>query len=314
MLTFGSNSLVIPNMRLLQAMLLVAMCHAGWSAEPGWSEKSVKVDQLVQRNIKSDGPGAAIIVIKDGVVVHKKGYGLRNVKARQEFRPETVSMIGSMSKQFTAMAVMMLMEEGKVSASDPISKFLPEMKESGPRITVRHLLQHTGGLPDYEALMAGKLKIDLETGRRNGKGVEAREVVSALSDQMALRFEPGSKWEYSNFGYFLLSQIAERASGKSYADFLQERIFRPLAMTNTFVYESGRLRSTPNRAMRYLKEWYGTKSGDDSPMLGLLIGGGGVYSTAEDLVKWDAGLYTEKLVKSATLQQGFTPGQLNDGS
>jgi CubicO group peptidase (beta-lactamase class C family) len=215
---------------------------------------------------------------------------------------------------FTAMAVLLLMDEGRVRLDDRLSKFFPDFGEFANRITIRHLLNHTSGLPDYEALMTGKLKIDPETASRGKNEVSLDEVVAAIGKEPMLRFEPGEKWEYSNCGYFLLSRIVEKASGQSFPEFLKARIFDPLQMTNSFVYDDERLGKTPQRAWRYYKEWHGIKPGDASPMLKFLVGGGGIYPTAEDLAKWDAALYTDKLAKQSTLKEAFTQGELNDGS
>jgi CubicO group peptidase (beta-lactamase class C family) len=138
-------------------------------------------------------------------------------------------------------------------------------------------------------------------------------VVKALAAQPQPRFNAGDKWEYSNAAYFLLSRIVEQVSGQRYGDFMAERIFRPLGMTNTFVYDEKRLKGV-ERAVGYHRDWFGVKVSDVTPMLKYTVGGGSIFSTLEDLQKWDAALYTEKLVRASTFQDGLKPARLNDGT
>ena len=255
---------------------------------------------------KGDSPGAALLVIRDGRILHSKGYGFARRETKEPFRPDTPSLIGSVSKQFTAMAIMMLAERGRLSCDDPLSKFFPDFPPYSQKITIRHLLNHTSGLQIFDELTSPKHGIS--------KDSTANDMLELLSRQQHLRFTPGDKWEYNNGGYVLLAHIIEKASGKGYAQFMQENIFQPLGMNNSFVsYDEARLK-TVRRAIGYYKEWYGLKVSDFLAPLKLYNGAGSLFSTVEDLYKWDQALYTEKLVKATTLEQAFTAGRLNDGT
>jgi len=268
--------------------------------------KSAQVDALLAPWAKDDSPGAAVMVIRDGQVLHSKGYGLANRETREAFRPDTPSLIGSVTKQFTAMAAMMLAERGKLAYDDPLAKFFPEFPPYARQITIRHLLNHTSGLPIFDELTLPEHGV--------GKETTAKDMLGVLARQQKLRFAPGAKFEYNNGGYVLLSHIIEKASGKDYAQFVQENIFQPLGMTSSFVsYDETRLKTT-RRAIGYYKEWYGLKVSDFLSPLKLYNGAGSLFSTTEDLYKWDQALYTEKLVKASTLEQAFTRGTLNDGA
>lgn len=268
--------------------------------------KSAQVDALLAPWAKDDSPGAAVMVIRDGQILHSKGYGLANRETKEPFRPDMPSLIGSVSKQFTAMATMILAEQGKLSYDDPLAKFFSEFPPYARQISIRHLLNHTSGLPIFDELTSPKYGI--------GKESTAEDMLGALARQQKLRFAPGAKWEYNNGGYVLLSHIIERASGKDYAQFMHENIFKPLGMTNSFVsYDETKLK-TARRAIGYYKEWYGLKVSDFLAPLKFYKGAGSLFSTTEDLYKWDQALYTEKLVKASTLDQAFTAGKLNDGT
>ena len=276
------------------------------SKETDLTRKSAQVDELLAPMTKGDSPGAAVMVIRDGRVLHSKGYGFANRETKESFRPDTPSLIGSVSKQFTAMAIMMLAEQGKLGYDDPLSKFFPDFPPYSQKITIRHLLNHTSGLPIFDELMSPK------HGMR--KDSTAKDMLKLLSRQQELRFAPGDKWEYNNGGYVLLSHIIEKASGKDYAQFMQENIFQLLGMNNSFVsYDEARLK-TARRAIGYYKEWYGLKVSDFLAPLKLYNGAGSLFSTVEDLYKWDQALYTEKLVKPSTLKQAFMRGKLNNGT
>jgi CubicO group peptidase (beta-lactamase class C family) len=268
--------------------------------------KSAEVDRLLTQWAKADGPGAAVIVIRDGQVLKSKGYGLANRETREPFQTDTPSLIGSVSKQFTAMAVMILTEQGKLNYDDTLAKFFPEFPPYAQKITLRHLLNHTSGLPIFDELISPKYGI--------GKDATTEDMLRVLVRQQKLRFSPGVKWEYNNGGYVLLSHLIERVSGKEYAQFIHESIFQPLGMNDSFVsYDETKLETT-RRAIGYYREWYGLKVSDFLSPLRLYKGAGSLFSTAEDLYKWDQSLYTERLVKASTLEQAFTAGKLNNGT
>lgn len=278
------------------------------------SEKSdpraAQVDALMAQLSKGETPGAAILVVQDGRVLLKKGYGLSNVEAKEAISPNTVFDLASVSKQFTAMAIMMLAERGKLGLDDPLTKFFPEFPAYAQKITVRHLLNHTSGLPDYMGIFTATGKIDKEW-KPGGFEPTAADTLKLLAAQKELRFAPGEKWEYSNSGYVVLGQIVGKASGKPLPQFLKENIFQPLRMNNTLVADESKPK-IKNRAISYGMDKDKFVNADYTP-LNLIYGDGNVNTTIEDMLLWDQALYTEKLVKSAMLKEAFTPGKLNSG-
>ena len=253
-------------------------------------------------------PGISLAVVRDGRIVKAKGYGLADIEADSAAAPKTVYEIGSVGKQFTATAVMMLVEEGKISLDDKITKYFSEAPEYWNRITVRHLLSHTSGIQNHVAvpgyLKIFKTDIAFET-------TPAREEILKEFFKLPKEFEPGETWAYDNTGYYLLGFVIEKASGKNYYRFLDERIFKPLGMNST--------RSTdprpvvPNRASGY--EWVNDKFENRPPLLPTVaFSAGTIISTVEDMAKWDAALYTERLLKKSSLEQMWTPAKTNNGA
>ena len=304
--------LAILSLALLTALPGAAQAQvkdAGTGARPaapaaGLAEKSAKVDEILSSMIRAGAPGAAVMVIQNGQVVHRQGYGLANVETKTPIETNTVFDLASISKQFASMAVMMLAERGKLSYDDPLTKFFPEFPAYASRITVRHLLNHTSGLPDYIKTFQ---KLDMKDFEPTSK-----DAIKMLAEIPEPRFAPGDKWEYSNSGYMVLAQIVEKASGMAYPSFLKKNIFDPLGMNSTLVADESRPKIA-NRAISYAPEGEGFKNIDYTP-LNLIYGDGNVNTTVEDMYRWDQALYTEKLVSHATLRQAFTPAKLNDGS
>lgn len=260
---------------------------------------SSKIDDYIRAEMEAQTiPGLSLAIMKNGEIVLAKGYGLANVEHQVAVKPETIFQSGSMGKQFTATAVMMLVEEGKLSLDDKITKFFPDAPEAWRNITVRHLLTHTSGLGDYPE------DFDL---RRDYTEDELVQRIKPLP----LAFQPGEKWSYSNLGYVMLGVLIHKVSGKFYGDFLQERVFKPLGMTTARVISEADI--VPNRAAGYRlvngelknQEWV-------SPTLNTTADGA-LYLTVYDMAKWDAALYTEKLLKRSSLEQMWTPVKLNDG-
>src|SRR5215213_3855133 len=270
----------------------------------GLAEKSAQVDEIMSAMVRAGAPGAAVMVIQDGKVIHKKGYGLANVEAGTPIDSNTAFDLASVSKQFTAMAIMILAERGKLSYDDPLTKFFPEFPAYASKITVRHLLTHTSGLPDYMASFQKLGKKDFEP--------TSKDAIRMLSEMPEPRFAPGEKWEYSNSGYVVLAQIVEKASGMGFASFMKKNVFDPAGMSNTLVADESRPKIA-NRAISYAPEVECFRNIDYTP-LNLIYGDGNVNTSLEDMYRWDQALYTERLVKQATLKQAFTPAKLNDGS
>src|SRR5215471_21539193 len=225
-------------------VVLAAIAAAGWSeAALAQDKKSAAVDEVFADVAKPGSPGCALAVARGGKVIYEKGYGLANVEESVNITPETVFDIGSTSKQFTAASILLLEKQGKLSVNDDVRKYLPEIPDYGHQITILHLLNHTSGLRDYLTLfeLAG-IDTDSVTTDADALGI--------IANQKALNFAPGSEWLYSNSGFFLLSVVVERVSGKTLAQFAAENIFTPLDMKST-VYRYGHTQLVPNRALAY---------------------------------------------------------------
>ena len=244
-------------------------------------------------------PGLSIAVVRHGVLAKVKGYGLANVELAVPATPRTVYQSGSVGKQFTAAAVMMLVEKGALSLDDRIARFLPEAPEAWRDITVRHLLTHTSGMGDYTE------KVDLHRDY-------APEELLKFAAAQPVEFSPGQKWSYSNSGYMVLGILIQRVSGQFYGDILRDRIFKPLGMDTARVISEADI--VPNRAAGYRLVDGALKNQDwVSPSLNTMADGA-LYFSVLDMAKWDAALYGERLLTRASLQQVFTPARLADGS
>lgn len=254
-----------------------------------------KVDDYVKGEMQRQRiPGASIAVIKDGKVIKAEGYGLANVELNVPARPETVYKIGSVSKQLIATGIMLLVQEGQLSLDDKISKFLDGTPDTWKEITVRHLLTHTSGIvreaPGFDPL---KIQNDAD--------------VIKTAYPLPLRFAPGEKWEYCNVGYFSLVEIIRRVSGKSWGDYLNERLFMPLEMNATRTTTMTEI--VQNRANGYV--WRAGKL-DNAGILFALRPSGAFLSTVLDLAKLDAAFYTDRILKPSTLSQMWMPVKLNN--
>jgi len=253
------------------------------------------IDALFGQYNRPDSPGASVAIIHKGKIVFAKGYGLANLEEKTPCGTNTSFRLASVTKQFTAMAVMILAERKKLSLDERLSDFFPEFPAYGRQITVRHLLTHTSGLSDYEDLIPKGTQI----------AVLDRDVLRLLMLQDKTEFPPGSKYRYSNSAYALLALIVEARSGNTFAQFLKQNIFLPLKMNHTLAYQQG-LSVIPNRAFGYSLE--GTRfQRTDQSLTSSVLGDGGIYSSVADLSKWDQALYTTKLVSEKMLRLAFTP-------
>jgi CubicO group peptidase (beta-lactamase class C family) len=266
---------------------------------------SFRIDSLFKKYDGTDVPGVSVMIIKDGKVIYNRCYGLADLEAKEPVNPSTSFRLASVTKQFTAMSVMILAERKKLSYDNTLSDFFPDFPSPGKKITVSHLLNHTSGLIAYEDVMPESTTIPLLD----------KDVLDLLKKKDSTYFAPGAEFRYSNSGYALLALIVETASGNTFAQFLQENIFAPLQMTSSVAYEKG-ISTVPNRAYGYsLRDSLDEKSfiRTDQSMTSSVLGDGGIYSSTEDLFKWDQSLYTTKLVNSTTLDEAFTPNILPDG-
>ncbi len=265
----------------------------------------------------TNGPGAAVAVIDHGAVVFEKCYGWADVERKLPLTERSAFDLASVSKQFTALGIMILGERRQLSYDDSLCKFFPEFSPFGCRITVRHLLHHTSGLADYEKIFrdSGRIRLDYPKAAREPSDTfepTSRDALEFIAREKKLRFEPGAKWEYSDSGYVVLAQIIEKVSGQSYAQFLRENVFLPAGMSNTVVYDQARP-AIPRRAVSYGRSGNSFKRIDYTP-LNLIYGDGNVNTTLEDMIQWDRALSTEKLVRAGALREAFRAGTLNNGT
>src|SRR6266403_2950200 len=266
-------------------------------------EKFAKAaDEVFADLTKSGSPGCALALARGGKIIYEKGYGRANIEDDVEITPRTVFDIGSTSKQFTAASILLLEKQGKLSIQDDIRKYLPEIPDYGHKITILHLLIHTSGLRDYLTLF------DL-AGVNTDSVTTDDDALAIIARQKALNFEPGSDWLYSNSGFFLLSVIVKRVSGKSLREFAAENIFEPLEMKHT-VFRNEHTQLVPNRALAYdpkeggyaLNVSYFEQTGD-----------GAVHTSVEDLLKWDENFYSGAIGGKIFLAELQEPGKLNSG-
>jgi CubicO group peptidase (beta-lactamase class C family) len=249
-------------------------------------------------------PGLSLAVVRDGRMVRLHGYGLANIELNARVTSETVFEIGSITKQFTATAIMMLVEEGRIDLDEKISKYLAGIPEAWDGVTIRHLLTHSSGIQNY-LLVPGLFEATARSGQTHDE--IARLFFARLQ---VLDFPPGQTWAYSNTGYLLLGNVIEKVSGKSYWEFLDERIFKPLEMRTSRSTEPAALIS--GRAAGY--EWTGKSFKNRAALTENAYGAGSIVSTAADMAKWDAALYGEKLLKIPSLIQMWTPAKAAGGA
>jgi D-alanyl-D-alanine carboxypeptidase len=271
-------------------LVLVLLIAATLVAQADQTDDLIKAE-MQKQNI----PGLSLVVLKDGKLIKAAGYGLANIKLQTPATPETVYKIASVSKQFIATGIMLLIQEGRVSLDDPISKYLDGTPATWRSIKIRHLLTHTAGIvreaPGFDPF---KIQSDIDI------------IKSAYS--LPLRFAPGEKWEYGNTSYFALAEVIRKVSGQSWSEYLSEKVFRPSGMnmthpTNTKVTFANRaLGYTDNEKLLNVHDWPALRPS------------GAFLSTVLDLAKWDAVLYTDKILSDSTRRQMWTPIKLNDGT
>jgi len=284
-------------LRLL-AELGFMFCMLGSAARAVPADSNQEIGTLMTTLFERGQFNGAVLVARQGKIIYRNAFGKANAQTGADFTPGTPSDIGSVTKQFTAMSIMILAERKKLNYNDPISKYVPELSQSVHfrKITLRHLLTHTSGLPDY-----GDLAID-------DSGLDQKGLIAALLKREDALGVPGLKYRYSNPGYSLLAIVVERVSGVLFGTFLEHEIFKPTEMGNTFLYDSLR-RKNARTAVGY--DQFGQLD-DGGPTA--IPGDGVIYSTVDDLFKWDQALYTDKLVRSFTLAEAFTVGKVEEGA
>src|SRR3981081_1297862 len=219
------------------AIVLALLSSSSISIAAPAQVPAAAIDRLFAKFVSAHDPGCAVLVIKDGQPVFRKGYGVADLRTLRKIGPETNFRLASLTKQFTAMAVMLLVHNGKLSYEDRLTDVFPDFPASGKAITIRQLLNHTSGLIDYEDIMAKQ-----SAGISDDKIPQISDagVLKLLRNETATKFTPGTRWEYSNSGYVVLAMVVEKRSGMRFGDFLRQRIFMPLKMMATLAYEKGR--------------------------------------------------------------------------
>jgi CubicO group peptidase (beta-lactamase class C family) len=286
----------------LAALVLLALPLLAAGRPAGAADKPHKLaDAVLARIGTAREPGAGILVIADGKVAYLGTRGVGDLQGMRPIDGRTAFRLASVTKQFTATAVMLLVRDGKLRYEDGLTDLFPGFPEYGRAITVRHLLNHTSGLPDYEDLMpAADPAVPVEQAQIDDAGV-----LELLKGQKAGWFAPGALWRYSNSGYVLLGLIVERVSGLSFPEFLRQRIFVPLKMDNTVAFVRGR-NKVSDRAFGYAKEQGRWRFTDQSPTSATL-GDGGVYSSLYDLSLWDESLRRHLLLTEEDMKPAMTP-------
>lgn len=279
--------------------LLILLCsQSGLAQEPA----AKQIDPIFSGVTSKTEPGLAVVVRKDNRTVFEQGYGMRDLRSNLPIDIHTNFRLASFTKQFTAMTIMLLVHDGKLRYEDRITDIFPEFPAYGRQITIRNLLNHTSGLEDYEDLLMKQYE-----GRpwQTIPQIDDEGVLALLKQQSGTKFPPGSKWEYCNGGYVVLSNIVRELSGQPFRDFLRDRIFIPLDMRNTVVFQYGK-NQVANRAYGYTNDngvWLETDQSSTSATLG----DGGIYSSVDDLIKWDDALRSHTLLGEKEFQPAMTP-------
>ena len=259
-----------------------------------------QLDALLKDYGRPDAPGASVLVAQDGNVLYRKAFGLANLEEKAPVTTDTNFRLASVTKQFTAAAVLLLAERGELALDDPLTRFFPGFAKAAHGVKVRHLLGHTSGLLDYEDLIPPGTTVPLRD----------KDVLDLVGKEDRLYFAAGSQFRYSNTGYALLALIVEKVSGRPFAQFLEKNIFGPLGMASTVAFEEG-ISTVARRAYGYSKK-SGEKDGHfertDQSLTSSVLGDGGVYSSAEDLLRWDQALYGTRLLPAETLAMAFQAG------
>ena len=301
----------VPEMLSAIAILLSAIFLQPGYAQDREVELTVdqKIDAILAPLAGSHTPGLAVLVVKEGKKLFERGYGVRDLHSSAKIDEHTNFRLASCSKQFTAMAIMLLVHDGKLRYDQKLTDIFPDFPAYGKSITIRNLLNHTGGLQDYETLMdqadAPDSTYPFPHNWTAEHQIQDAEVLTLLEQTDHGMFPPGTQWYYSNSGYVVLGLIVAKVSGQSFPEFLRQRIFAPLKMDHTLAYVKGQNEIT-NRAYGHTKEG-NTWNQTDQSSTSATLGDGGIYSSLEDLAKWDEALRTNKLLSKEEMQPALTP-------
>jgi CubicO group peptidase (beta-lactamase class C family) len=266
---------------------------------------SRQLDAIFAPLADGKSPGLAVLVRKDGRTVFQRGYGVRDLRSLRKIDAVTDFRLASFTKQFTAMAVMLLAHDGKLRYDQALTEIFPDFPAYARAITLRHLLTHTSGLPDYEDAMDARLWTP-------DHQIQDEDVLALLQRQTAPKFAPGTSWAYSNSAYVLLGLMVAKVSGEPFGQFLEDRIFKPLHMTGTLAYRNGR-NTVPQRAYGHSRK-AGKLVETDQSSTSATLGDGGVYSNLADLAEWDAALQNHTLLSEGEMSAALTPVKLANGT
>lgn len=288
-------------MKQLYFLFITALITISSSAQQLSKQDEQFADSVMNENYPADKPGAVLLIAKNGKPVFRKAYGLASIELKVPNKPEYIFAIGSMSKQFTAVCILKLAQEGKLNLQDDITKYLPQYNAHGRHITIENLLTHTSGIINFTSV----------------KGVVAKSMLDQSHEELlndfmndSLLFEPGTDWSYSNSNYIVAGLIVEKVSGISLSEYLQQNIFNPLGMSHTYT-------GTHDSVIVNAVNGYESAGNDTykSPYNGWSwnFGAGGIVTNADDLLKWDNALYTEKVIKKEWLEKAWKPFVLPNG-
>lgn len=288
------------SLSFLFILLFVNIDH-GQSKQEKQLEK--KIDEVLSNTFKANGPGCAVLITRKNTVIYKKAFGNASIELKVAMQPDMVFNLASITKQFTAVAILQLAEQNKLSLQDSIQKFIPDYPFKGSTITIEHLLTHTAGIKDY-------LQLELNSPNIERWDFTPQQLIDSFKT-VPLQFSPGTKFSYSNSGYYLLGYIIEKITGKTYQDYIEENLFKPLGMTHSFFDRNNQL--IAGRVTGYRTEGTAVRNVDFwSPTI--MYAAGGILSNTEDLFAWHRSLYTYKVIKKESLEKALTPCRLKDGT
>jgi len=281
-------------------LTLAVLSSAAAGPAPGTADDRADAVDALMRDYAGDGPGASVLVLRDGVPLLRRGYGMADLEAGTAAGPHTNYRLASVTKQFTAASILLLAEDGKLSLDDPVRRWLPSLPAAADAVTLRQLLSHTSGLLDYEDYVPADFQGQLHD-------IDVLRILEGLDRTY---FAPGSDYRYSNSGYALLALVVGKASGSDFASFLHERIFQPLGMRDTVAHQNG-VDTVSDRAWGYsLADGGWTRT--DQSQTSAVLGDGGIYSSIDDLARWDAALYDDRLLRPESLALMFSPATTTD--
>lgn len=291
---FNASSLII-------VICLILAGHSSSAQKSALKQPVTEYDRLLSEQFKSNETGCAALVAREGRIIYHKAFGMADLELNVPMKPDMVFRIGSITKQFTSVAILQLMEQGKLSLQDEITKFIPDYPVHGHKITIEHLLTHTSGIKSYTSMS--------EIGQFMRRDMKPEEVIGLFRNQ-PMDFAPGTRYNYNNSGYFLLGYIIEKVSGKSYPEYIEENFFRKLGMNNSYYGSNSRI--IKNRASGYSPDANGVINAEIMSMT-IPYAAGSILSTVEDLFKWNQALHSYKLINKETLEKAFTEYKLTDG-